>query len=116
MSDLPANPNTGPRAQLIPIPRSSVMIWVNLAATLVIAAIGFGLGFVGGISAQYVILSTVVSVAVLLWLLNYIVVIFETRAAEPSAEPGQGSAVWRSNRVMVIAMLILLIVYLIRSR
>ena len=113
MSDLPPNLNTGPRSQLIPIPRSGVMIWVNLAATLIIAAIGFGFGFAGGISAQYVILSTVVSVAVLLWLLNYIVVIFETRAAEPSARPGQGRTVWRSNRVMVIAMVILLIAYLI---
>ena len=113
MSDLPPNSNMGPRLHLIPIPRSGVMIWVNLAATLIIAAIGFGLGFVQGISAQYVILSTVVSVAVLLWLLNYIVVIFETRAAEPDAEPGQSREVWRSNRVMVIAMVILLIAYLI---
>lgn len=102
------------RLHLIPIPRSGVMIWVNLAATLIIAAIGFGLGFGQGIAAQYVILSTVVSVAVLLWLLNYVVVIFETRAAESIDAPqGNGRAVWRSNRVMVIAMVILLIAYLI---
>ncbi len=113
MTDLPPNANMGPRLHLIPIPRSGVMVSVNLAAALIIAAIGFGLGLAGGISAQYVILSTVVSVAVLLWLLNYVAVIFETRTAEPSAAPGQGRAVWRSNRVMIIAMVILLIAYLI---
>jgi ribose transport system permease protein len=109
MSDLPPSP----RQPLIPIPRSGVMIWVNLAAALIIAAIGFGLGFGQGIAAQYVILATVISTAVLLWLLNYIVVIFETRADQPSADPAQGRAVWQENRVMVIAMVILLIAYLI---
>lgn len=103
-----------PRLHLIPIPRSTAMIWVNLAATLIIAAIGFGLGFGQGLAAQYVILATVVSVAVLLWLLNYVVVIFETRAAdEADTEPGKVRALWRSNRVMIIAMAVLLIAYLI---
>lgn len=103
-----------PRLHLIPIPRSTAMIWVNLAATLIIAAIGFGLGFGQGLAAQYVILATVVSVAVLLWLLNYVVVIFETRAAdEADTEPGKARALWRSNRVMIIAMAVLLIAYLI---
>lgn len=101
------------RQLLIPIPRSGVMIWVNLAAAVIIAAIGFGLGFGQGIAAQYVILATVISTAVLLWLLNYIVVIFETRAAAPSADPAKGRAVWQENRVMVIAMVVLLIAYLI---
>ena len=110
---------TPPRQQLIPIPRSAVMIWVNLAATLIVAAIGFGLGFGQGLSAQSVILSTVVSMAVLLWLLNYVVVIFETRAAEQAAAPveksGSDRSVWQSNAVMVIAMAVLLVAYLIVS-
>lgn len=108
-----------PRMQLIPIPRSTFMIWVNLAVTLVIAAIGFGVGFGQGLAAQDVIVSTVISVAVLLWLLNYIVVIFETRSAEREAaaavaEPRSGVAeAWRSNRVMIVSMGLLLLVYLI---
>lgn len=61
MSDLPPTLTPVPRLHLMPIPRSTGMIWVNLAAALIIAAIGFGLGFAQGISAQCVILATVVS-------------------------------------------------------
>ena len=107
-----------PRLQLIPIPRSGMMIWLNIAVALIIAAIGFGLGFGQGMQAQGVILSTVLSVAVLLWLLNYVVVIFETRNADrtsaeaiPAARSDAG--VWRANRVLIIAMAVLLLVYLI---
>jgi len=110
VTDLPP----APRLQLIPIPRSTAMVWINLAAALIVAAIGFGLGFAQEISALYVILSTIVSIAVLLWLLNYIVVLFETRAGGTAeADPGRRRALWQSNRVMVIAMAILLIAYLI---
>ena len=122
MTDLPPHlppqmPPHEPRLQLIPIPRSGATIWLNLSLALSVAAIGFGLGFGQGMKAQDVILSTVISVAVLLWLLNYIAVIFETRAtarAEPGAEaaPKQGG-IWRSNRVLIIAMVLLLLVYLI---
>lgn len=122
MTDLPPTPPPNliprePRLQLIPIPRSGAMIWLNLSLSLIIAAIGFGLGFGQGMQAQVVILSTVISVAVLLWLLNYIAVIFETRAiarAEPHTESAPKSpSVWRSNRVLIIAMVLLLLVYLI---
>ncbi|MDR7127508.1 ABC transporter permease [Pseudotabrizicola sp. 4114] len=122
MTDLPPTPQPNlvprePRLQLIPIPSSGAMIWLNLSLSLIIAAIGFGLGFGQGMQAQAVILSTVISVAVLLWLLNYITVIFETRAitrAEPIAETARKApSVWRSNRVLIIAMVLLLLVYLI---
>ncbi|WP_426034617.1 ABC transporter permease [Cypionkella sp. TWP1-2-1b2] len=121
MTDLPPTPPhfvaREPRLQLIPIPRSGAIIWLNLSLALIIAAIGFGLGFGQGMQAQAVILSTVISVAVLLWLLNYIAVIFETRAiarAEPIAETtSKRPSVWRSNRVLIIAMVLLLLVYLI---
>ena len=126
MTDLPPLPPHSPprelRLQLIPIPRSASTIWLNLSLALIVAAIGFGLGFGQGVKAQDVILSTVISVAVLLWLLNYIAVIFETRAASaaesahaepfPEAAPKQGG-VWQSNRVLIIAMVVLLLVYLI---
>ena len=122
MTDLPPLPPREPRLQLIPIPRSGATIWLNLSLALIVAAIGFGLGFGQGMKAQDVILSTVISVAVLLWLLNYIAVIFETRAASATAtaraDPGaeavadQGG-IWRSNRVLIIAMALLLLVYLI---
>ncbi len=106
-----------PRVQLIPIPRSTFMIWTNLAVALVVAAIGFGVGFSQGLAAQEVIVSTVVSVAVLLWLLNYVVVMFEGLDAgradgAPQSARGAGR-VWRSNRVLIIAMGLLLLAYLV---
>ncbi|MDE0342097.1 MAG: ABC transporter permease [Deltaproteobacteria bacterium] len=99
--------------QLIPIPRSAFMIWINLAAALIVAAIGFGVGFGQGLAAQDVIVSTVVSVAVLLWLLNYIVVMFESRSTGTGAPASGARGMWQSNRVMIIAMGLLLLAYLI---
>lgn len=108
---LPAESDS--RMQLIPIPRSAFMIWINLAAALIVAAIGFGVGFSQGLAAQDVIVSTVVSVAVLLWLLNYIVVMFESRGAGTRAPASGARGVWQANRVMIIAMGLLLLAYLI---
>lgn len=117
MTDAPAPAPRDPRISLIPIPRSTAMIWVNLAVTLVIAAIGFGVGFGQGLKATEVILSTVIVIAVLLWLLNYVVVMFETRAADRAAAPeapaGEARGVWRANRAMVISMGLLLLAYLL---
>lgn len=118
MTDFDPREQANPRLQLIPIPRSFFMIWVNLAVTLVIAAIGFGVGFGQGMKAQDVIVSTVVSIAVLLWLLNYIVVMFETRRAEPAAADARPRGVgarslWANNRALIISMGLLLVAYLI---
>mgnify|MGYP000973375906 CR=1 FL=1 len=120
MTDAPA---PTPRERMLPIPRSIVLVWLNLALTLIVAAIGFGLGFAQGLSAQIVILYTIVSVAVLLLLLNYVVVMFESRRTPAPATPGASAAeegkgagvraFWRGNRVLIIAMLLLLIVYLL---
>lgn len=113
MTDMPNDTRPG----LIPIPRSFAMVWVNLAITLVIAAIGFGVGFSQGMKAQEVILATVISLAVTLWLLNYVVVIFESRAARGAgaAKGAEGSSrgLWQKNRALVIAMGLLLLAYLI---
>jgi ribose transport system permease protein len=118
MTDLPRNSLREPRLQFIPIPQSIVMIWVNLALTFIIGAIGFGVGFAQGMKAQEVIVSTVISAAVLLWVLNYVVVIFDTRRAERSTtvlaeQPAGRPGFWQANRVMLISMAILLIAYLI---
>ncbi|WP_239025112.1 ABC transporter permease [Rhodoligotrophos defluvii] len=104
------------------VPRSSFLIWLNLAVTFVIGAIGFGLGFAQGLSAQVVILYTVLSVAVLFWLFNYIAVVFEQRprrlaveaeaAQEPQAPVG-ARGLWRHNRALIISMGLLLLAYLI---
>jgi ribose transport system permease protein len=116
---LQPHPRRSGRIALFPIPRSRSLIWVNLAASLIIAAIGFGLGFGQGMKAQEVILFTIISVTVLLWVLNYVVVIFETRSSDwahevtTSEEPRGVKAVWRANRVLIIAMALLLLVYLI---
>lgn len=114
MTDLPPDlPRREARPYLIPIPRSAFLIWLNLALALIVAAIGFGLGFGQGMKAQVVILSTVISVAVLLWLLNYIAVMFDSRAGPRAAPAPKTAGIWRSNRVLIAAMALLLLVYLI---
>lgn len=120
MTEAPTPLPRDPRQSLIPIPRSTAMVWINLGLTLIVAAIGFGVGFGQGLKAQEVILATVISIAVLLWLLNYVVVIFETRAADrlaeasrPEARTAEAGGVWRRNRVLIIAMGLLALAYLI---
>ncbi len=109
------------RASALMIPRSPALIWFNLSLALVVAAIGFGLGFYQGIQAQLVILYTVISVAVLFWAANYVAVIFERRGSmrsgagdivEPNPPAGPGSA-WSSNRALIVAMALLLLAYLL---
>lgn len=104
-----------PRHQLIPIPRSFFMVWINLAVTLVVSAIGFGVGFAQDMKAQEVIVLTVVSIAVLLWVLNYVVVMFEARRSvgEAARQPAGAGTVWRDNRALIISTGLLLIVYLL---
>ena len=117
MSDAPEMPRRGP----LLMPGSLVLVWINLALALIVAAIGFGLGFAQGLGAQLVILYTIISGAVLFALLNYVAVIFESRTATrvPTAEaghahePGGVQAAWMGNRVLIVAMLLLLIVYLL---
>ncbi|WP_368904493.1 ABC transporter permease [Taklimakanibacter lacteus] len=118
MSDL--SPRTD-RPAMAFIPRSSFLVWLNLAITLLIGGAGFGLGFAQGLSAQLVILYTVISSAVLFWLINYVAVVFESRrAAVQESETGEGArsasgakGVWQGNRALIIAMGLLLIAYLI---
>lgn len=97
------------------VPRSRALVWLNLAVTFVVAAISFGLGFWQGISAQVVILYTVVLAAVLFWLINYIAVIFEPRPSSLDSEraPAAAGGVWAGNRVLIITMSVMLIVYLL---
>ena len=102
-------------AGLSMVPKSTVVVWLNLVIALVVGAIGFGLGFYQGIPAQVVILYTVVSVAVLFWVANYVAVIFEGRGehAADVEQPSKGQrSVWASNRVLVVAMTLLLLAYL----
>lgn len=116
MSDLA----TGTGSPLL-IPRSGFLIWLNLAVTLVIAAIGFGLGFAQGLSAQVVIVTTVISIAVLFWLLNYIAVAFEEKQrrridvleADERRSPLRARGLWAGNKVLIVAMALLLIAYLV---
>ena len=61
------------------VPRSTALVVLNLVITFVVAAIGFGVGFGQGLRAQEVILYTIISAAVLFWILNYIASIFESR-------------------------------------
>ncbi len=115
----PTEERQGLRRLPLPMPRSSFLMWLNIGLALVVAAIGFGLGFAEGIAAQLVILYTIVSVAVFLWLLNAIAIAFESRfladvpAAGAEEEPSEQQTWWQNNRVMILSMALLLLVYLI---
>ena len=100
-------------------PRSIFLIVLNLAIALIVAAIGFGLGFAQGLPAQQVILYTVISVAALFWAGNYIAAAFEGRQQrtgfdeQVTAKAAGVRSVWANNRVLIIAMALLLLAYLI---
>lgn len=116
--------NTAKRVSfgMLPVPQSRLVIWVNIAVSLVIAIIGFGVGFGEGLlSAQQVILFGIVTVALLFLLLNYVAIIFEDRAAALERETEVETenrrlrlrVLWRNNIVMTIAMGALLALYLL---
>ena len=116
MTALP--PDSGTRPSVLAIPRSNVLVWFNLSLALVVAAIGFGLGFYQDLPAQLVILYTLVTAAVLFWVANYVVVTFEARASAAIVEATTGQSpedrsVWASNKALIIAMAALLVAYLI---
>ncbi len=109
----------GLRRLPLPVPRSLFLMWLNIGLALVVAAIGFGLGFAEGLAAQLVILYTIISAAVFLWLLNALAIAFENRFAARSLpagaedEPSEQETWWKNNRVMLLSMALLLLVYLI---
>lgn len=107
------------RFALLPIPKSIAHVWLNIVLSLIVAAIGLGVGFSQGmLAAQEVILFTVLLAAVLFILLNYIVIVFEARGAagrqeEADSEDGLIRGLWQNNRIMIVAMAGMLIVYLL---
>ena len=120
MSEQPDAPRKS--ATLLPIPGSTALVWLNLALSLVMGAIGIGIGFAQEVlPAQQVILFTIILTIVTFVLLNYIAVAFETRTAidgarsedERHAGSSRSRALWRENRILVIAMIMLLVLYLL---
>ena len=118
----PKQDTTIPLANFLPIPRSRIILWVNIALSLIVATIGFGVGFGEGIlSAQQIILFGIISALLLFLLLNYVATIFDARSAIERAETEaqkddrqrQTKVAWRNNRIMALAMISLLILYLL---
>lgn len=112
-----ADHSAGRRSPLA-VPRSLFLLWLNIALTFVVAAIGFGMGFAQGLAAQLVILYTIVSAAVFLWFANAVTVVFEDRFAASSEHPKGETATrqppwWRRNWVMLLSMATLLLLYLV---
>lgn len=110
------------RTSLLPIPRSALVLWINIALTVILAAIGLGVGFAQeGLPAQQVILYTLVIAALFLVTANYVTVVFETRserqaattADEAEAQGARSRKVWRENRILILAMAALLLLYLL---
>ncbi len=103
------------------IPRSPFLIWLNITITVVVAGIGFIMGFVQGLEVQLVILYTIISSIALLWGLNYLALIFEAHRdqlgeteKEVVHDPAVGPVhLWRGNRVLILAIAGLLILYLV---
>lgn len=118
MSD-PAETNR--RFSLLPIPRSAVLTWIGAALALVIAAIGFGVGFAQGLPALQVILFSVVLAGALFALFNYVAVAFETQSdarralSDDEAAAGQARSreTWRRNRALILSMAAMLVLYLL---
>lgn len=118
MSDAPGQ---SPRGTTLPMPKSIALIWLNITLSLILAAIGLGVGFAQEMKAQVVILAALATAAVLFLLLNYIAVTFEAHAARRAAETEdeadergkRGRKLWQSNRIMVIAIAALLVLYLL---
>ena len=113
--------DTRGRVSVLPMPKSFALIWLNIGLSLVVAAIGLGVGFAQEVSAQRVILFTILTATVLFLLLNYIVAAFEANAAARAEETeeeqedrsGRARKLWRNNRVLIIAMAGLLVLYLL---
>lgn len=110
------------RLSLLPIPKSIGLVWLNIAVSLVLSAIGLGVGFSQQIlPTQQVILFTVLMASVVFLLLNYVVIVFESWSAasrmmtdeDKQAESSRARDLWRNNRVLVLAMGSLLILYLL---
>ena len=107
------------RLALLPIPQSTALVWLNIVLSLVLAAIGLGVGFAQDrLAAQEVILFTLLLAALCFVLLNYVAVVFEARTAagtgeQTEEEAGRIRGLWRGNRVMIVAMAALLILYLL---
>ena len=77
---------------LMPLPRSTFLLVLNLAIALIVGAIGFGVGFAQGELAQTVLLSTIIMVAVLFWFANYVAVAFENWRTPAAVKAGEAEA------------------------
>ena len=106
----------------IPMPKARFVIWMNIIISLVVSAIGLGLGFSQqSLPTQQVILYTILTAGSLFLLLNYTANIFETRieAARSETEGEREEArqrtnnLWIENRILILAGLALLILYLL---
>ncbi len=111
-----------PFSASIPMPKARFVIWLNIIISLVVSSIGLGLGFSQqSIPTQQVILYTILTAGSLFVLLNYTANIFETRieAARSETEGEREEArqrtnkLWIGNRVLILAGLALLILYLL---
>jgi len=112
---------TSPGTPLL-IPGSTAVVWLNLAVSLVLAAIGLGVGFwQAKLSAQQIILFTIILAGATFLILNYVAVIFETRSRQEAAkteeqkfaDSSRARRLWLENRVLIIAMAALLALYLL---
>ncbi len=106
----------------ITMPKARFVIWMNIIISLVVSAIGLGLGFSQqSLPTQQVILYTILTAGSLFLLLNYTANIFETRieAARSETEDEREEArqrtnnLWIENRILILAGLALLILYLL---
>ena len=106
----------------ITMPKARFVIWMNIIISLVVSAIGLGLGFSQqSLPSQQVILYTILTAGSLFLLLNYTANIFETRieAARSETEDEREEArqrtnnLWIENRILILAGLALLILYLL---
>jgi len=115
------NPAVAALSGVLMIPRTRFAVVLNLAISVIIALVGFGLGFWQGMQALPVILATILTFAVTFWVSNAVAVALESRSllsqarveSSPTAASGKPSAIWVANRSLILSMGLLLILYLI---
>lgn len=105
-----------------PVPKYRFVIWINIIISLVVSAIGLGLGFSQQwLPAQQVILYTILTAGSLFLLLNYTAKIFQTWLElskadsdnEREKERRRTSLFLSQNRVLILSSFSLLTLYLL---
>ena len=107
---------------LFPIPKSLGALWINILISVVIALIGFGVGFSQEIlPAQQIILYTIMTLTISFLFINYVILIFQNlfelnsllSDEEKDLKQKKWRNIWQKHRILILSVFAILILYLI---